>query len=37
VSSSGWACGLSCYLVVLVLGVADPVHDTEQVPDVLQR
>ena len=37
VFSSGWASGLNCYLVVLVLGVADRVHDTAQVPDVLQR
>jgi hypothetical protein len=37
VFSSGWASGLNCYLVVLVLGVSDRVHDTQQVPDVLQR
>jgi hypothetical protein len=37
VFSSGWASGLNCYLVVLVLGIADRVHDTPQVPDVLQR
>jgi hypothetical protein len=37
VFSSGWASGLNCYLVVLVLGVADRVHDTAQVPDVLAR
>jgi hypothetical protein len=37
VFSSGWASGLNCYLVVLVLGVADRVHDTTQVPDVLHR
>jgi len=37
VFSSGWASGLNCYLVVLVLGVADRVHDTDQVPNVLQR
>ncbi len=37
VFSSGWASGLNCYLVVLVFGVADRVHDTSQVPDVLQR
>jgi hypothetical protein len=37
VFSSGWASGLNCYLVVLVLGIADRVHDTQQVPDVLQR
>jgi hypothetical protein len=37
VFSSGWASGLNCYLVVLVLGIADRVHDTDQVPDVLSR
>ena len=37
VFSSGWASGLNCYLVVLVLGTADRVHDTAQVPNVLQR
>jgi hypothetical protein len=37
VFSSGWASGLNCYLVVLVLGIADRVHDTDQVPNVLQR
>jgi hypothetical protein len=37
VFSSGWASGLNCYLVVLVLGVSDRVHDTAQVPNVLQR
>src|SRR3954468_20173854 len=37
VFSSGWASGFNCYLVVLVLGVSDRVHDTEQVPNVLQR
>jgi hypothetical protein len=37
VFSSGWASGLNCYLVVLVLGIADRVHDTQQVPDVLHR
>ena len=37
VFSNGWASGLNCYLVVLVLGVADRVHDTDQVPNVLQR
>ena len=35
VFSSGWASGLNCYLVVLVLGIADRVHDTDQVPNVL--
>jgi hypothetical protein len=37
VFSSGWASGLNCYLVVLVLGISDRVHDTQQVPDVLHR
>ena len=37
VFSTGWASGLNCYLVVLVFGVADRVHDTQQVPNVLQR
>jgi hypothetical protein len=37
VFSSGWASGVNCYLVVLVLAVADRVNDTEQVPNVLQR
>ena len=37
VFSSGWASGLNCYLVVLVLGIADRVEDLAQVPNVLQR
>jgi uncharacterized protein DUF4126 len=37
VFSSGWASGLNCYLVVLVLGIADRVHNWAQVPDVLAR
>src|SRR5690242_19575196 len=37
VFSSGWASGLNCYLVVLVLGIADRIHDTDQVPNVLAR
>jgi hypothetical protein len=37
VFSSGWASGLNCYLVVLVLGISDRVHDTDQVPNVLGR
>jgi hypothetical protein len=37
VFSSGWASGINCYLVVLVLGTADRLHDTQQVPDVLHR
>jgi len=35
VFSSGWAAGVNCYLVVLVLGVADRVGDLTQVPDSL--
>jgi len=35
--SSGWASGVNCYLVVLVLGVADRVGDLAEVPDVLGR
>lgn len=35
--SSGWASGVNAYLVVLVLGISDRVHDLGQVPDVLQR
>ena len=35
--SSGWASGVNAYLVVLVLGVADRLHDLGQVPDVLAR
>ena len=37
VFSSGWASGINCYLVVLVLGISDRVHDLSQVPDVLHR
>ncbi|MGI8524460.1 MAG: DUF4126 domain-containing protein [Nocardioides sp.] len=37
VFSSGWASGLNCYLVVLVLGIADRLHDLPQVPNVLDR
>ena len=37
VFSSGWGSGLNCYLVVLVLGIADRVHDTDQIPNVLGR
>ena len=32
VFSSGWASGVNCYLVVLVLGIADRVHDTPRSP-----
>jgi hypothetical protein len=35
VFSTGWATGVNCYLVVLVLGVADRVGDLGQVPDAL--
>ncbi len=37
VFSSGWASGINAYLVVLVLGFADRVHDTAEIPDVLAR
>ena len=35
--SSGWASGVNCYLVVLVLGIADRVGDYSDIPDVLGR
>jgi hypothetical protein len=35
--SSGWASGVNCYLVVLVLGIADRVGDSASIPDVLGR
>ena len=35
--SSGWASGVNCYLVVLVLGIADRVGDYARIPDVLGR
>jgi hypothetical protein len=35
--SSGWASGVNCYLVVLVLGIADRVSDQGSIPDVLGR
>ena len=35
--SSGWASGVNCYLVVLVLGLADRVGDSADIPDVLGR
>jgi hypothetical protein len=35
--SSGWASGVNCYLVVLVLGSADRVGDYGDIPDVLAR
>jgi hypothetical protein len=35
--SSGWASGVNCYLVVLVLGISDRVGGYEDIPDVLGR
>jgi hypothetical protein len=35
--SSGWASGVNCYLVVLVLGIADRVGDPSGIPDALGR
>jgi len=35
--SSGWASGVNCYLVVLVLGISDRVGDSAGIPDVLGR
>jgi Domain of unknown function (DUF4126) len=35
--SSGWASGINCYLVVLVLGTAERVGDSADIPDVLGR
>jgi hypothetical protein len=35
--SSGWASGVNCYLVVLVLGIADRVGGYSDIPDVLAR
>ncbi len=35
--SSGWASGVNCYLVVLVLGISDRVGGFAEVPDVLGR
>ncbi len=37
VFSSGWASGVNAYLVVLVLGIADRVNPTAEVPDALHR
>ena len=37
VFSSGWASGVNCYLVVLVLGVSDRVLGLGDVPDSLAR
>ena len=35
--SSGWASGVNCYLVVLVMGIADRAGDFADIPDVLGR
>jgi hypothetical protein len=35
--ASGWASGVNCYLVVLVLGIADDVVGYDDIPDVLGR
>ena len=35
VFSSGWASGVNAYLVVLVLGIADRVNPTAEIPDAL--
>ncbi len=35
--TSGWASGVNAYLVVLVLGTADRLHNFSDVPDVLGR
>ena len=35
--SSGWASGVNCYLVVLVLGIADRVGSFTEIPDALAR
>jgi hypothetical protein len=35
--SSGWASGVNAYLVVLVLGIADRVGGSSDIPDVLGR
>jgi hypothetical protein len=37
VFSSGWASGVNCYLVVLLLGGADRLVGLSQVPDALSR
>jgi hypothetical protein len=37
VFSSGWASGVNAYLVVLVLGIADRVSPTAEIPDALHR
>ena len=35
--SSGWASGVNCYLVVLVMGIADRVGGFAEIPDALGR
>jgi hypothetical protein len=35
--ASGWASGVNCYLVVLVLGIADQVGGYDDIPDALGR
>ncbi len=35
--SSGWASGVNCYLVVLVLGISERVGDPQGIPDALGR
>jgi len=35
--SSGWASGVNAYLVVIVLGIADRVSPSTQIPDALHR
>jgi hypothetical protein len=35
--SSGWASGVNAYLVVIVLGIADRVSPSAQIPDALHR
>ena len=35
VFSQGWASGVNAYLVVVVLGIADRLHDLGEIPDVL--
>lgn len=37
VFSSGWASGINAYLVVLVLGIADRITSSPDIPDVLGR
>ncbi len=37
VFSSGWASGVNAYLVVLVLGITDRLHDLDQIPNTLAR